>query len=326
MAQNPKRSAASSRVRRALVGAVLPLLVILVHGLPILVALRMYRLASTISTPSASAVAAIAVYLLAFGPIAGALSLPFRWAVVPGRFPRDLGHPIYGPRRLYAICWTSLYYHPVVYHIVLSLPTLRWVVFRLFGYRGAMGFTLYPDTWVRDLPLLQLGDGSYLSNRSTVSPNICLQDGTILIAPVTIGARAMIGHATLVAPGVSIGDDAMVGVGCGISLGVTVGAKSVIGNISDIDRKVVIGTGCKLGNCSRIAAGSRIGDQVRTPTFFTALPATVVNDQAAADALAREQGLLVSRMLVERPLESSDTVAGTNGARARTVARRSEPG
>ena len=33
-------------------------------------------------------------------------------------------------------------------------------VFRIFGYRGSMDFTIYPDTWIRDLPLLDFGEGA----------------------------------------------------------------------------------------------------------------------------------------------------------------------
>jgi hypothetical protein len=49
--------------------------------------------------------------------------------------------------------------------------------FRLFGYRGSMKFTVYPDTWIRDLPLLMFGEGAYVSNRATLRTNIVLSNG-----------------------------------------------------------------------------------------------------------------------------------------------------
>jgi hypothetical protein len=69
---------------------------------------------------------------------------------------------------MYGLCWTSLYYCKPVYHFCLCVPWLKALVFRLFGYRGDLNFTVYPDTWIRDLPLLDFGKGAYISNRATL--------------------------------------------------------------------------------------------------------------------------------------------------------------
>ena len=47
-----------------------------------------------------------------------------------------------------------------IYFVALSHPVAQAALtFRLFGYRGQMDFTVYPDTWIRDLPLLDFGQG-----------------------------------------------------------------------------------------------------------------------------------------------------------------------
>jgi hypothetical protein len=40
-----------------------------------------------------------------------------------------------------------------------------------------MTFTVYPDSWIRDLPLLPFGQGEYVANPSTIGTNIVLNKG-----------------------------------------------------------------------------------------------------------------------------------------------------
>src|SRR5690606_25924351 len=51
-----------------------------------------------------------ALYASGYALLAGLLSVPHRWAIQPGRFPRDTGTRLYAGRRLYGACFTSLYY------------------------------------------------------------------------------------------------------------------------------------------------------------------------------------------------------------------------
>lgn len=74
------------------------------------------------------------------------------------------------------------------------------------------GHTVYPDTWIRNLPL-EIGECAQVPNRATLGTNMCLHDGTILVDEVRIGEGALIGHLSMIAPGAVIGDHAEVGVG-----------------------------------------------------------------------------------------------------------------
>jgi hypothetical protein len=78
------------------------------------------------------------------------------------------------------------------------------MVFRLFGYRGSMNFTIYPDTWIRDLPLLKFEDGVYVSNRATLGTNMVLSNGFLLVGEITLRAKALVGHLAMLAPGVTL--------------------------------------------------------------------------------------------------------------------------
>ncbi len=254
----------SSR-RATVVRVAVPLYLTVIVGLPLVVA-------SAPLTSSHSGAARIVALLLA-GPlyatsfiiVAGALSRLTRHAVLPGRFPRDVGHAVYGPRRLYALCWTAVYYCGPIYHVVLAVPLLKRLIFRLFGYRGSLDFQTYPDTWLRDLPLLTIGEGAYLSNKATISPNMCLRNGKIIVLPVSIGAGTMIGHLTMIAPGVVIGRDSEVGVGVGVGLNVHIGAGTHIDHEAVLDHEAQIGDRCVIGTRAYIGRKAIVGDGVRVP-------------------------------------------------------------
>lgn len=87
---------------------------------------------------------------------------------------RALSCQQYVDRRLYGLCWSCLYYFTPIYYLVLSIPILKHIVFRAFGYKGSLNITLYADTWIRDLPLLEIGKGVYIANKATIGTNMPL--------------------------------------------------------------------------------------------------------------------------------------------------------
>ena len=225
-------------------------------------------------------VLAIPVCSVAYVTVAGLLARITLRSIVPGKFPRDVGHEVYGPRRLYALCWTAVYYCQPVYHAVLAVPLFKRLTFRLFGYRGSLDFQTYPDTWLRDLPLLSLGPGAYLSNKATISPNMCLRNSKVIVQPVSIGSGTLIGHLTMIAPGVAIGDDSEVGVGAALGLNVRVGSRTLVDAETVVDHEARIGDRCVIGTRSYIGRKAVIMDGVKVPSA-TVIPArTVIRTQA----------------------------------------------
>jgi len=170
----------------------------LIAGFPGLSAVALFR--SIVGLRISAVVLLPMEWSMCFVVVAGLLSLPHQFAVKPGKFRRDVSDPRYFHRRLYGLCWTAVYYNKPVYFLCLSIPSLKWLMFRIFGYRGSMDFTVYPDTWIRDLPLLTFEPGAYVSNRATLGTNIVLSNGFLLVNAITLGSNSLVGHLAMLAP------------------------------------------------------------------------------------------------------------------------------
>jgi carbonic anhydrase/acetyltransferase-like protein (isoleucine patch superfamily) len=227
------------------------------------------------------------LFCVSFPLIAGTLSWPFQKGIVPGKFPRDSTDPMYFRRRMFGLCWTQVYYFKPVYAVVLAIPALKRVVFRLFGYKGSLNFTAYPDTWIRDLPLLRIAEGAYLANRATIGSNLVLTDGSILVDSVTIGKGSMVGHLCIIGTGAILGDGIEIGMRssigikvriedganikphCAINHGTVIGKNAEVGIMSLVGVKCVIGDGVKLHAGSNIPNGTVLLTQRDAEQYFS---------------------------------------------------------
>ena len=226
---------------------------------------------------------AFPLFAISFLLVAGLLSLPTHKKIIRGRFPRKPFHRVYFWRRIYGCCWTNVFYFKPLYFILLTIPVLRKSLFRLFGYKGPLNFTVYPDTWIRDLPLLYLGENSYCSNRSTLGTNMCLQDGTILVDRVHLGDRTVLGHLSMIAPGVKLEND--VEVGSGVALGIRCRMKngSRIGAGSSVNHGSIFGARSETGGHSHIGLRVEIGDDIKVPAGANIPAGAVITTQADMD-------------------------------------------
>lgn len=249
------------------------------YALPTSAVLQLIGRARTPGLHLAALLATPAVFILLFTLTCGLLSLPTHGGIVPGKFPRDTGHRIYFRRRIYGTCWTTLFYCKPVYFIVLHLPWLRTLTFRLFGYRGSLRFTVYPDCWLRDLVLLDLGPGAYLSNRCTIGTNICHMNNTITVDRITVGERAIVGHLAMVAHGCRIGLHAEVGVGSGIGINARIGDHAHIGPMCMVDHYAEVGARTRVGARSYIGAGARIAAGLHLPAGALIPPKAIIREQ-----------------------------------------------
>jgi len=238
---------------------------ILIYGLPLLFVALAYNLLNGSGWRWIVLAIAPMAYAAVMAFVSAMLSLPHQSAIVPGTFPRDLNCRIYFHRRLYGTCWTALYYCKPVYALCLSVPILKWLVFRGFGYRGSLDFAIYPDTWVRDLPLLSFGKGAYLSNRATIGTNIALVNGSILVDRITVEEGACVGHLAMLAPGVRVGKLAEVGVGCAIGIRTQIGQRAFVGPTCAIEHGVNIGADAKIGGMSVMGSCTRVHDGLVLP-------------------------------------------------------------
>jgi carbonic anhydrase/acetyltransferase-like protein (isoleucine patch superfamily) len=266
-----------------------PLYLLLVAGLPSAAGAMAILAFPSFRVRVAAASLAPSVFVLMYVLTCGVLSRFSRSAIKPGRMIRDLGHSAYGSRRLYGLCWTAVYYFTPLYHFVLALPALKTLTFRLFGYRGAVDFTIYPDTWIRDLPLLDIGSGAYVGNRATLGTNICLQSGDILVGRIKIGARAMIGHESIVGLGADIGSDAEVGVRSTLGMHVSIGSGTVIGALVGVNHGARIGADCEIESMSYIGRKAVIHDGIRIHYASVIPDRGVIRSQDDADRCAPSQ-------------------------------------
>lgn len=273
-------------MRKAIFFALSPLYLLLIFGAPFAICVALYTLAPSMIFRLPVLMVMPLLYAVLYLLIAALLSLPHQGAIVAGRFPRDVGHRVYFHRRLYGLCWTTVFYFVPIYHLALSLPVLKTALFRLFGYRGDMEFTTYPDTWIRDLPLLRFGKGAYLSNKSTIGTNIALADGSILVEPVTVEAGGLVGHLAMLAPGVEIRRGAEVGVGVCIGLKSIVGEGAKINPGCSIEHGVKIGAHAKIGSVSYIASAVTVAPDIHIPAGVTIPARTRITTQEEAQFFA----------------------------------------
>lgn len=220
--------------------------------------------AAVVAMPASDPLKWLAIFLaptlfaLTFVTVAGVLSMPHQANIVPGTFPRSLDHPVYVDRRLYGVCLTSVYYFTPIYAMVLYIPWFRKLFFILFGYRGNLDFTIHPDTWIRDLPLVSIGKGAYIANHSTIGTNIISHDNHIRVDRVKIGDYAVVGAHSLVAPGAVIGAHAEIGIRTVLGLRARIGEAANVGPDCAIGHDVILGDRVIVGRKSEIDTRSRV--------------------------------------------------------------------
>jgi len=240
------------------------LYVVLIYGLPLCAVAWLIAIMHGTGGRAAAFVCAPVTIATLVALIAGALSTPHQRWIKPGRMRRNLGNPSYFHRRLYGLCWTALYYATPLYGICLAIPVLKRITFRMFGYRGQMKFTVYPDTWIRDLPLLNIGERAYVSNKATLGTNMVMGKN-IVVDRIELERDTLIGHLAMIGPGTYIGSNSEVGVGASIGLRVRIGADSIVGGLCAVESGTEIGEGVRIGARSLIGAGAMIANGASIP-------------------------------------------------------------
>jgi carbonic anhydrase/acetyltransferase-like protein (isoleucine patch superfamily) len=262
------------------------------------------------------------VAAIGFCLLAGLLTKPFHAAIRPGKFPRDTRHSVYGPRRIYGLCWGAVFYSGPVYYAMMSWGPLRTLVLRLFGFKGHASAIIAPDAWIRDLPILDIQQGAYVANKSTIGTNICLANGLVFVDSVTLGPKSLVGHLVMLAPGCVVGERSEIGVGCGIGIRTKMGAKVRIGAKSVLGHGCLIGDGVETGlvtfigtkasiapglvlppGCS-IPDGAEVNTQAEVQQYFSSETQTLAAERGRLEALYN-QSTGTSAVVVSAPMKAS---------------------
>jgi carbonic anhydrase/acetyltransferase-like protein (isoleucine patch superfamily) len=224
------------------------------------------------------------LFVPGFITLAGLMSRFAHSKIIPGRFPREAFHHIYGWRRVYGICWTQVFYFKPLYAICLAVPGFKSYMLKLFGYKGpSTSFVVYPDTWLRDLPVLSIGKDAYLANRATIGTNICMNDNTILVDSIRVNDKGLVGHLVVLGPGCQIETGAELGVGTTIGIRSWIGPQVSIKPECFINHGCNLEEGCEIGTRSYVGLRVRIGKGVKVPAGANIPEGAVIMQQADMD-------------------------------------------
>lgn len=210
--------------------------------------------------------------------------------IVEGKFPRSANHPIYALRRIYGTAWTQIYYFKPLYSACLAIPLLKFLLFRGFGYRGSLDTTIYPDTWIRDLPLLNFKKSTYIANRSVVGTNLCLNDGSVLVGTCTANEGAMVGHLGIFGLGCILGAKSEVGVGAALGIRVRLGQSAQVQPRATVYHGCIIEDNSIVGAGAMVGAKCRLGAGLSIPSGMSVPPGTDLNSDEDIKSLFEKEG------------------------------------
>lgn len=229
-----------------------------------------------------------------------------------GRFKRTFRDHIYFGRMIYGKCWTMIFYFRPLYQVILSTPILKWMTFRLFGYQGSLDMTTYADTWIRDLPLLDLGEGVYLSNRATIGTNIVQKTGHILVDRIKIGSGSVIGHLAVIGPGAQIGESSEIGVNCTIGIRVKIGNNVLIKPTSTVYHASIVEDDVVIEPWVYVGVHCIIRRGIKVPSGTVIPDGTTINIQSDLEKLKVLDKILTQRSIVDSNSGEKDKIFGEN--------------
>ena len=197
-------------------------------------------------------------------------------SIQTGKFPRDISNAIYSDRLYYT---NKLRFFLSEIHLmnqIFSNQGLKSLFFQTFGYEKNVNFTIYPNTWLRDLPLLDIGENVYLGDHLILGTNRITPDQKeVIVAPITIGDNTIFDQSCAIGCGSNIGKNTQVAFNVAISSKCKIGSNVIIGSQTGISHcvrigsDVTIGDACKIGQFAIIEDGAKVPDFTQIPAFTT---------------------------------------------------------
>jgi len=191
-----------------------------------------------------------------------------------GKFVRDTNDPDYNDRIIYTKELRNFIYNPAVLNVVFGDQELKEKFFRAFGYKGSVNFTIYPKCWLRDLPLLDIGENVYLGDNILLGTNQVTPDQkTLVVGTIKIGDNSIFNQGCTVGGKSSIGNDCIIGFETAMGFGNTIGNNTqlgervTIGHCNKIGSDVKIGYMCKIGRFCIIEDGVEIDEMTEVPSY-----------------------------------------------------------
>jgi len=191
-----------------------------------------------------------------------------------GKFERNQAHKDYKDRVDYTMELRNFLYNPAVLNMIFTDQELKTTFFRTFGYKGNVNFTIYPKCWLRDLPLLDIGENVYLGDNILLGTNQVTPDQkSLLVGKIKIGDNCIFNQGCSVGGKTTIGADGIIGFQVGIgfrnTIGkeVKIGERSTIGHGNKIGNQVTISYLCKIGHFCVIEDGVVLDEMTEVPSY-----------------------------------------------------------
>lgn len=191
-----------------------------------------------------------------------------------GKFVRDNNNPDYNDRLIYTKVLRTFLYNPAVLNVIFGDQAMKEKFFRAFGYRGKVNFTIYPKCWLRDLPLLDIGENVYLGDNILLGTNQVSPDQkNLLVGKIKIGDNCIFNQGCTVGGKTNIGNDCIIGFESAIGFANTIGEnckigeRVTIGHCNKIGSNVNIGFMCKIGRFCIIDEGVEIEEMSEIPSY-----------------------------------------------------------
>ncbi len=185
-----------------------------------------------------------------------------------GSFIRDESSKDYYDRLVYTKELRRFVYNPAILNIIFSDGAIKKLFFRTFGYKGQLDFTIYPNCWLRDLPLLDLGKGVYLGDGILLGTNqVSTDQKTIKAGSITIGQQSIFDQKCSLGYSSQVGEDCLIGFQVSIGMKCKIGNKVKLGPLTAIGHGVIIGDKVEVGSGSLIGSFASIENGVAIPEF-----------------------------------------------------------
>lgn len=188
--------------------------------------------------------------------------------IKPGQFERDSDSEDYRSRLIYTKQLRLFVYNPMIMNEILSDEEFKTLFFRTFGYEGNLQFTMYPNAWLRDLPLLNIGSDVYFGDGILLGTNQVSPDQRVIrVGTINIGSRSVFDQQCKIGYNTIIGNDCLFGIQCAVGIKSKIGTNVHLGGMTNVDHGTTIGDNVRIGSQSQIGSFCVIDEGVELPEF-----------------------------------------------------------
>ncbi len=194
-------------------------------------------------------------------------------SIKPGKMRRDPQNEAYRQRLIYTKALRNYLYNPAILNVIFGDSDLQSLFLRTFGYTNNTQFTIYPNAWLRDFPMLDIGENTYLGDGILLGTNqVSVNQKFITVGKIKIGANSVfdqkcsVGYHTTIGKNVQVRFNTAIGLKCTLGDHVTLGEFNVIGHATHIGHNAILHTYCRVGHFVTIDEGVVVEEFANIPS------------------------------------------------------------